>query len=786
MNRTNSFLTAVSLSALSLALTVPAFAQDGSEENGEIIVTAERRAANIQDVPVAVSAFTQDSVEALGVTDTLSLARFVPSMVGANNTGIGSANAFFIRGLGNTESIATFDPPVGTYVDDIYVARQNANNYQFLDVERIEVLRGPQGTLFGRNTTGGAINVILRKPGDELKGFIEVGAGSFEQRMARGSVDLPLTDWLQTKLSFYGNTDEGYMEGITTGETYGGKDQWGARIDLRFLPTEAITWDVGIERIYDSGSNLANSDRVTTGGGFTLPSYQVRNSRGQLVINPSTGTPFTATTSTQPLFYQTRTGIREGGCNGDLAASLWQDNQGNCSVSETTAITSNLQWDLSFLTANYIAGYRDLTQDFSLEFFDGPAGLFAGAPTAGQFVILNNGRHKQLSHEFKLAGETFNDRLSWVAGAYYLDENNETQITDYLGIAGGLFTPRRLLNNTYTLAFYAQGDFNITDNLVVTLGARYTDETKTLRFVQPRGINPRTGLPFSTTLTTAALQAVTSVTLPNGQVLAFPNGIPTKLSEEKVTPRIAVRYDVSDDINVFASATQGFKSGGWNARETQARLVLPFSPEEVWSYELGVRSQFFDRRVTLNATAYQSITDNLQTPSAVTNNTGGVSFITQNSGDLEVRGLEVEGSARATSWLDLFATLSLMDAEYTRAADPAGRIDIGDEPVRTPDLQANLGGRFFWEIGGHSVIRANATASYISEYWVSTNNEQPVALTGDYWTANLGLAYEPTDAGWSVRLDCTNCTEEEAVATWLFYTYPIEPRRITFRLKTEF
>ena len=187
--------------ALSAITALPAAAQveAPAEETGgiaDIVVTAQRRAENVQDVPIAISAFSAEQLEAQGVGNTLQLGQYVPNLVAQNNTGIGSANAYFLRGLGSTETIATFDPPVGTYVDDVYLSRQNANNLALFDVERIEVLRGPQGTLFGRNTTGGAINVIMAQPGDSFGGFAEIGYGRFSKTLARGSVDLPLADTL--------------------------------------------------------------------------------------------------------------------------------------------------------------------------------------------------------------------------------------------------------------------------------------------------------------------------------------------------------------------------------------------------------------------------------------------------------------------------------------------------------------------------------------------------------------------------------------------------------------
>ena len=206
---------AVAQNATTETASVPAERASGVEE---IVVTAQRRTESLQDVPIAVSAFSADQLRNQGVSNTLELGRFVPNLISMNNTGIGTANAFYLRGLGNTETIPTFDPPVGTYVDDIYLSRQNANNINLFDVERVEVLRGPQGTLFGRNTTGGAVNVILREPGKQLGGFAEVGYGRFDKKLARASLDIPLAESLAIKLSGYWQDDDGYVKNVTTGQ----------------------------------------------------------------------------------------------------------------------------------------------------------------------------------------------------------------------------------------------------------------------------------------------------------------------------------------------------------------------------------------------------------------------------------------------------------------------------------------------------------------------------------------------------------------------------------------
>ncbi|HLL58532.1 MAG TPA: TonB-dependent receptor plug domain-containing protein, partial [Allosphingosinicella sp.] len=236
-------------------------ADAAAEQQGgiaDIIVTAQRRAESLQDVPIAISAFSAEQLEAQGVSNTLELGRFVPNLVAQNNTGIGSANSYYLRGLGSTETIATFDPPVGTYVDDIYLSRQNANNLSLFDVERVEVLRGPQGTLFGRNTTGGAINVIMREPGRDFGGYVELGYGRFNKVLGRASVDVPLADSVAIKLSGYFENDDGYARNVTTGERLNDNDGWGARLGMRAEVSDRVRWTGSYMHIVSKGENILN------------------------------------------------------------------------------------------------------------------------------------------------------------------------------------------------------------------------------------------------------------------------------------------------------------------------------------------------------------------------------------------------------------------------------------------------------------------------------------------------------------------------------------------------
>ncbi|MEO0577017.1 MAG: TonB-dependent receptor, partial [Pseudomonadota bacterium] len=547
----------------------------------EIIVTAERREADVQDVPVAVSAYNETLMEKLQIMETLDLVNVVPNLFGGNNTGLGTANMYYLRGQGNDESIATFDPPVGTYVDDVYVSRQNANNFAFFDVDRIEVLRGPQGTLFGRNTTGGAINVILKKPAAEMGGFVEAGFGSFNEFMVRGTVDLPVNDKFLTKFSAYSIQDDGWLENTVAGDDFNDKESFGLRADLRFLISDSVTWDMTVDYIDDSEANVfgavSGSDRISTS---------------------------TLTTGLPPVIFDFVNFLVTG--NFTPVNLNPKSDYGN--ETESLSVVSNLQFPIGAGDANLIFGYRSLEQEFLLN--------FPNAASDDFFWIDNAGQHDQLTAEFKYNISLFDDRVDLVTGVFLMDEDNETDFADYL--SGAFLLADRVIDNTTDgFAVYAQGDIAVGEKGTLTLGIRYTDEEKKI------GLSDNTG---NGVITTAGLIAA---------------GVPTSQDEQIVTPRVAYSYDFSDQVMAYASATRGFKSGGWNARGTSPDAFQPFGPETLWSYEAGLRADYLGDRLRINATLFSTDLEDLQITSA----TPSGAFLTTNGGGLDVTGLELEITA---------------------------------------------------------------------------------------------------------------------------------------------
>jgi iron complex outermembrane recepter protein len=832
---TRLLVTASALPMLMMAGLPAAHAQSAAsseaaaEDTGivDIVVTAQRRAESSQSVPIAITALSGDQLSARSVSSTLDLGQFVPNLVAQNNTGLGSANAFYLRGLGNTETIPTFDPPVGTYVDDIYLSRQNANNLALFDVERVEVLRGPQGTLFGRNTTGGAISLILKKPEfDKVGGYAEAGYGSYDKKLVRASIDLPLAPTFAIKLSGYWQDDKGYVRNATTNEMLNDDDGWGVRLGLRGELSSSVRWNGSYAHIVANGENILNFD-----------------------CNPATPSMCKGRYST--------TGLRSGGematsPYGALAISGRKKNYGLGNYTQTDLITSELEIDIApETTLSFITGYVATAQQYALDFADGRATASLASPnppvrgyTTGGFTIINDGKATQFSHEVKLNGQLGDGLIDYVVGGYFIDESNTTDFADLFALSPVttlVLADRTLKNTVEAYAGYAQVDVNVTEQITLTAGVRYTDETKTLRVRDNRATCAVTPLP-TTCLDSANLRAPSGLAIPASQTARL------------WTPRFAVNFKPQDNILLFASATRGFKSGGWNARGTATNTFLPFGPEKVWSYEAGIKSDLFDRKVRANITFYVQDTADLQTPSALVNpTTGAITFLTRNFADYQNKGIEAEFQFRPMPELNLYVTAGYQDDKYkvnsaAAATDiygiqsvtaqlalcktqlAAGLTAAGSgannapacgagivapdgsiaEPVRTPDFTLALGGSYDFAIGSGLTLTPSLNGSYRTAMETGTSNVSIYApgftsaagtvyggntrsgtfITGSdspaNWIINASIALA-SESGWSLTADCNNCLNKTVNQSSLAnYTYLNRPRVWTVRAKYRF
>ena len=841
-----------SLMLTAAALTAPVgFAQNPpAEETGaaleEITVTAQRRAENVQDVPIAISAFSANELEKRNVGSPLELIQYVPNMSGSNNTGLGSANVYYMRGLGNSESIATFDPPVGTYVDEIYIARQNSNNFGLFDVERIEVLRGPQGTLFGRNTTGGAINLLLRKPGDTLRGFAEIGFGDYGEVSARGSIDLPVSDRLSTQIAAYWRESDGYIENLTTGKDDNGLDEKGVRAAARLKLTDDVTWDAAINYVYSGTFNKLNFECGTiAASGTPAGGCDGRYNNSAFGSQPLGNVVVSTPAGFVPTTIATGKGARSEGID-----------------TNTLLASSNLQVGIGDdATMNFITGFMHLQQDYLYDFSEGRQGRsFAGVTVAGlntspllqrpliisnaagvlspngAFVLGQQSQGDQFSQEIKLTGEARDGQLKYVTGLYYFREDYDTNVADVItSFSAGATTlaaqvprdyftflsaDRLIQNTTRSWAAYFQGDWKFSDALTATVGLRWTDETKTVAVTDLR--DPR------------AVPVVAGVQRPDLR-LETANlvrlGIPTTLGTSLLTPRFALNYEPNDDVLLFASATRGFRSGGWNVRGTTAQLFTPFKPEKAWTYELGAKSEWFDNRLRANLTFFYLIDKQFQSPSAFVDAIGATQFITRNDADFENQGVELELQAVPVDGLNLYASVGYQDSKYKniaantlaqqaeclnlRATNQVFSTRCGagivtaqggiSEPVRTPELTLTAGGSYDIRIGESWTLTpainvvhqsdAETAASNLSFY--IDNGIYNIDGRGSYVAGSLQESYTLLNASltlsggandnWKLIVDCDNCTDEAYTQSSISgYSFLNPPRTWSVRLGYSF
>jgi iron complex outermembrane recepter protein len=736
--------------------TTPAKAEEKKIEEGKlesITVTAQRREQELQAVPLPVSTFTARDLETKGITTTRAIADFIPNMVGQNNTGLGTANVYFIRGLGNTESIATFDPPVGTYVNDVYVSRQNANNFGFFDVERIEVLRGPQGTLFGRNTTGGAINVILKKPGNELGGYLEGGFGTFGQTSSRGSVDIPMADNFKTKFSYFYNEDNGFVNNIANGQKLNAAKSTGARGAFLWNITSGLVWDLAIDQTEDEGTNvfnaLINGERIANTG-YRTDQQGFFNAAGQ------------------PLTVGEKNGYGLG------------------NRTKNNSITSNVGLTLGSVSIDFITGWRDMTQKFGIDFLQNPL-------PGGGFVITNDARNKQLTQEIKASGQAMGDKLSYVVGGFYMKETNTTDFADLFRAGPGFLVlgDRIMKNDTKSTAFYAQVDYKLTSQLTATVGARNTADDKTISFTDNRPLASTPNL--ATRLTDANILAAGNTLSQNTRY---------------TTPRFALAYQVDPNLMLFGSATRGYKAGGWSSRATSAAAMQPFLPETIWSYEGGWRASLFNNAVRFNTTLFSMDVSKLQTVSGVTLSNGSVSFIQKNFADLKNRGAEIEISTAPIAGFSAYLNLGFQDAKYENLArevinqQATCRTQIATLPVvsqrtncnqgiitangdisiptRVPKKTINPGATYSVPLGVHSWrLATTVNAAYTSKMAAATNN---AIFAGGHTVINASIALLNGKNDWRITLDCTNCGDKSWVTAQLAnQNYLNEPRRYSIK-----
>lgn len=703
----------LALAGATFATGTAALAQEASDVLEEVTVTAQRRAESLQTAPVAVTAIDPAMLERRQILDTKQIIFNVPNLTGNSNVGQSSAVTFFIRGVGTTENLATADTSVGLYLDDVYIARQAVNNFSLADIERIEVLRGPQGTLYGRNSNGGAIKVVTKKPSAEPEFAASGTLGNYDRWEVKLGGNVALADNVFLRANFLTEQADGYSRNTTLDKMVNDTDYIGGRVALRVLPSDTFTVDVAMDYSQDKTNGIYASD--ISG-----------------VNRPRTDSLYTVVSGTEN--------------SGD--ASTWGG-------------SLNLAWNLSDRTnLTSITGYRVTEQDLVLDLSDQPVSLY---------TLYQDQDADQFSQEFQLDG-TFGNGFSYVAGLYYFTENVDVDMTD--ATRANPAAAQSTFNKTFrtdvdSYAAFGQLEYTV-GAFSFQAGARYTRDERKLDIVQVSNV-PGPLFNFDS----AALEARAAL----GQ------DIDLDRTFEKFTPRLGVNWAINDDFFAYVSYTQGFRSGGWTGRALRVDQYVNVNPEDVESYELGLKATLAGGRIRWNNTVFHMDYDDLFNSLQI----AGV--FTVQTADARIQGIESEFTWRASPWLDLFVNLGYLDTKY-KGDRPA---NLAPELQRSPELQGKAGFSVDYPLGAGSLL-VNGDVFHTEQYRVSPANLAVTApllpvdstLTGPYTILNASIGYRwGEDGRYLLNAGCTNCADEEYSTAGQFIgtfatVYPGAPRLYRF------
>ncbi len=694
----------------------------------EIVVTAQKRSESLQDTPIAITAFTATALADKGINDISEIANFTPGLVFDTTSPIGGASsgaAVFIRGIGNTDFSLTTDPGVGTYVDGVYVSRSVGGVLDVLDVERIEVLRGPQGTLFGRNTIGGAINIVSRRPADEFEAAIEGSLGNDGRANLRASIDLPISDTLKSSFSFSSKNRDGFVDRPLVGDELGDEERISFRGAFDFTPND--TWDFQASFDY---TDIDESAAPSVGLGFTAGPGPSRNAppappNGAGVLGVSflldNAIPLPTGNAVNPFI----PGVPEFfGVIGNGLATLNQ------------SVVPNIESDVSFGTgiqfsevevfgASFVANYHG--NNFDLKYtgsYRNTQSQFANDADNSPFqlteIINDNYDVDQQTHELQLTGTAAEGRFKYAAGLFYFEEDGTDDVNVPVSIPSPDFGPgsgavfSAAIRNDASVeneseAAYFQATYDINDVWAVTGGIRYTEDTKGYAFTQNIGANLNNDpLLFLIGAPGIAAQVEEGGPLVPGLIPLVGDGTGS-VSEtfDETQFKFGLDAQLNDNTLVYYSFSQGFKSGGFVLRYVAAvPAPLSFEPETLDTHEIGVKWQSSDSRFRINAAAYTSDYEDVQV--TLFDALGGP--ITDNAGAADINGFEIEATAFLTDNFKLDLSYGYIDAEYTEITPPSpdeiilsSVVSIDADLVNTPENTFSLGAEYVANLGARDL-----------------------------------------------------------------------------------
>ena len=754
-----------SLAAI-MAMPAPLHAQQSADDQAQgtsgdvIIVTANRREESIQDAAMSVSAFGGDELVSRSITAIEQVGAIAPGVQIATYQG---DTSIFIRGIGTPTIIAGTDSSTATYVDGVYISRPAAIGPLFFDIDRIEVLRGPQGTLYGRNATGGAVNIVTSRPKDALEGNLQLTIGNYDRFRVAGALSGPLSDSIRARLAFQWEDRDGYAT-VTrpdnSTEKVEDKEDYSVRLTVEAdLSPDAMLTLTGD---YYRADDKANAYFYASAGyAGEIPGWYGTREGSQTI----------------PYFAMKNAGRVSAPASRDIYADVPYFNK-----VENWGLGATLDWDITDYNLKVIGSYRD-TNPVSQNEFD--------LSDAFVNVVGREEDHWQWSGEVQLSSPV-DKPFSWIAGAYYFEERNIIDndifgnfwepilIQGFMDLqAAGVLPPFPVVfpetdqccelhlsgeQQTKAWAAYLDTRWDVSDQVTVRLGGRYSEERRDGRQNFDLVMLPDIRIAPNTIFFPNAISEDRAAAQPDpfGFIIAPVNG-PTTF--RAFTPKLGIDFKPADDVLLYASVQRGFKSGGYNIGSSQRD---PFEPEKIWSYEIGAKSELLDRALLLNASAFWYDYTNLQAQDSVGNQP-----IIRNVGKARVRGFEVETVVRPTEFFKLEGALTYVDAQFTEGqlteplrpaplTQPPGSLlrDLdGLRLPRAPRWKFSLAGQVEQSVGTAGHVTARAEYHWQSKICFTVFNID-AASQESYGLLRASLGFTSADDRWSVRLFGDNLTGE--------------------------
>lgn len=624
----------------------------------EIVVTAEKREENIQSVPISITAMTGDTLIRTGITNVEDLQFFVPG-VSVTNDSMAIVN---IRGIGTSAFGVATDPSTTVHYDGVYISRPTTGYQDMFDVERVEVLRGPQGVLFGRNSAGGTLNIISKMPTRELSGTLGVTVGNYDRRTFSGTIAGPLADMVGARLTVVKNDRDGIYKDAVTGRRYQNEDNLSARFTLAIDASDDLQIVLRVDGSKDRETGYP-AVRDSYPPEFALAGATIPGNRNEIALDI---TP--------------RFNVDAGG------------------------VSSTISYDAGPVDIKSITAYRssDVRQLLDVDATD---------------LFLRNIVFTEKSNTFTQEVQLLSDNdsaLRWIIGGFYLNEKGKDEI-QILEPGRAIVIPET--NTTSAYAVFGQATYEFMDRLRLTAGLRYSYEMKDFAFR----------------------------VLFNG---AEVDGAQPKASWKAWTPKVGVDFDITKDVLAYATATRGFKSGGFQLGDGRS-----FLPEYIWSYEVGLKSMLLDRRLRANVSAFYYDYTNLQVVEYI----NGVATTT-NAGKATIKGVELELMAKPTQRLSLTSTLAYLDARYDVYFDQQTSL-AGNRLPNAPKWNATIGAEYRAPLGSMGDLLLRTDIAYREAVFFKPNNS--LLYAGKNTTlVNGRISWQPKNNKWELAIFGRNLTNE--------------------------